>query len=309
MPKLQINGTTLAVAVLGAVFGFTLLPGPFTWLASAAGLVLALILLGYDREGYRSLVESLGFAAAVSLCLTLAAGGALRLAADTDAQRASFEGRIGGEWMPLIWAGATILLWIIDRARMSGRMQYGATVQYGAPAQYAAPVQYAAPATAAPSLFTPAPPPPPPEPARASRAEPAAAPIEPRATFTQPSFGHSTEEPASEPVAQYVAPAAPLPDMARPAPPPAPPPLPAVATPAIPSGKETTVYVTLVGEGLNVLRAVRAEHLGRDFYKIIEQMPEGETWQFGPGQVVRCKKKNLSSGKAMVATEEAPRAR
>lgn len=69
------------------------------------------------------------------------------------------------------------------------------------------------------------------------------------------------------------------------------------------------IYVTLVGEGLNVLRAVRAEHLGRDYYKIVEPMPDGETWQFGPGQVVRAKKKNLSSGKAMVATEEAPRAR
>lgn len=67
------------------------------------------------------------------------------------------------------------------------------------------------------------------------------------------------------------------------------------------------IYVSLVGEGLNVLRAVRAEHLGRDFYKIVEPMPDGETWQFGPGQVVRAKKKNLSSGKAMVATEEAPR--
>jgi hypothetical protein len=67
--------------------------------------------------------------------------------------------------------------------------------------------------------------------------------------------------------------------------------------------------VTLVGEGLNVLRAVGAEHLGRDFYKIIEPMPDGEVWQFAPGQVVRCKKKNLSSGKAMVAIEEAPRAR
>ena len=69
------------------------------------------------------------------------------------------------------------------------------------------------------------------------------------------------------------------------------------------------IYVTLVGEGLNVLRAVRAEHLGRDYYKITEAMPDGETWQFGPGQVVRAKKKNLSSGKAMVATEEAPRSR
>jgi len=68
------------------------------------------------------------------------------------------------------------------------------------------------------------------------------------------------------------------------------------------------IYVNLIGEGLNVLRTVRAEHLGRDFYKIIETMPEGETWEYQPGQVVRCKKKNLSSGKGLVATEEAPRA-
>lgn len=73
-------------------------------------------------------------------------------------------------------------------------------------------------------------------------------------------------------------------------------------------GKETMIYVNLVGEGLNVLRSVRAEHLGRDFYKIIDSMPEGETWEFQAGQVVRCKKKNLSSGKGLVAVEEAPRA-
>ncbi len=85
---------------------------------------------------------------------------------------------------------------------------------------------------------------------------------------------------------------------------PAPTPVPVPAKP----GKETMIYVNLVGEGLNVLRSVRAEHLGRDFYKIIDSMPEGEAWEFQPGQVVRCKKKNLSSGKGLVATEEAPRA-
>jgi hypothetical protein len=68
------------------------------------------------------------------------------------------------------------------------------------------------------------------------------------------------------------------------------------------------IYVTLLGEGLNVLRSVKAEHLGRDYYRIIDSMPEGETWEYQPGQVVRCKKKNLSSGKALVAIEEAPRA-
>jgi hypothetical protein len=57
-----------------------------------------------------------------------------------------------------------------------------------------------------------------------------------------------------------------------------------------------------------MLRAVRAEHLGRDYYRIIEPMPESEQWEYSTGQVVVCRKKNLSSGKALVAVEEAPRA-
>ena len=76
----------------------------------------------------------------------------------------------------------------------------------------------------------------------------------------------------------------------------------------IPAGKETLIYLNLVGEGLNVLRTVRSEHLGRDFYRILDDMPEGETWEFLPGQVVRCKKQKLSNGKGLVAFEEAPRA-
>jgi hypothetical protein len=92
--------------------------------------------------------------------------------------------------------------------------------------------------------------------------------------------------------------------------PPLPPPVvPAAAAVHVPVGKETAIYVNLVGEGLSVLRSVRAEHLGRDFYKIIEDTPEGETWEFVAGQVVRCKKQKLSSGKALVAFEEAPRSR
>ncbi len=82
----------------------------------------------------------------------------------------------------------------------------------------------------------------------------------------------------------------------------------AVPTPPVLSGKEVSIYVTMVGEGMNVLRSVRAEHLGRDFYIITDEMPADESWEFLPGQVVRCKKKNLSNGKGMVAYEEAPRA-
>ncbi len=102
--------------------------------------------------------------------------------------------------------------------------------------------------------------------------------------------------------------AAPPAEMPAPAPEAATPPPPPPAAIPVPPGKIIEIFVNLVGEGLNVLRRVRAEHLGRDFYRILDEMPEGENWQFQPGQVVRCRKTKLSSGKALVAFEEAPRA-
>jgi hypothetical protein len=66
--------------------------------------------------------------------------------------------------------------------------------------------------------------------------------------------------------------------------------------------------VNLLGEGMVMLRPVRAEHIGGNYYHIIDEMPANERWEFLPGQVVRCQKRNLSSGKALVAVEEAPRA-
>jgi hypothetical protein len=88
------------------------------------------------------------------------------------------------------------------------------------------------------------------------------------------------------------------------------PPAPATAPRAVslPKGKETEIYVNLVGEGLAIMRTVRAQHMGKDFYLITEPMPEGEQWEFTTGQIVRCKKRNLSHGKGLVAVEEAPRA-
>jgi hypothetical protein len=57
-----------------------------------------------------------------------------------------------------------------------------------------------------------------------------------------------------------------------------------------------------------MMRDVVAQDLGRGYYLIVEQMPEGETWQFQTGQVVRGQKRNLASGKHLVAVEEARRA-
>lgn len=298
MSRSQIDGIGLLVAAAGAVLILRLVSqGPLDWLGSISGLALVFVLLSFDREGYRSAFESLAFAAVFGLCVTTASTAVLRALGGSLAQPAPLEGRIGSEWMPLIWVLVTIIFWPIDRARMSGRV-----------------ASTAFPPT--PGVFRLTPPPPPPEAVRSVAQEPPPTPAAPvrisRAAFTEPTFS----QPEPEAIIPSVpAPHAPVftPPVAAPQPLSPPEPLTAPAAPPpqavqIPSGKETTIYLNLVGEGMNMLRAVRAEHLGRDYYKIIEEMPEGETWQFGPGQVVRCKKKNLSSGKAMVAYEEAPRA-
>jgi hypothetical protein len=111
---------------------------------------------------------------------------------------------------------------------------------------------------------------------------------------------------AAQPIPQETPAATPAP--APRAPEPAPVLLKTPPKPAAPAPVQTEIYVALIGEGLNLMRTVRAEHVGRDFYKIVEEMPEGETWEFTPGQVVRCTKRKLSTGKGLVAVEEAPRA-
>jgi hypothetical protein len=328
MSKSQVDGTGLLLAVAAAALSLMLFSsGQLDWLGSICGFALVLIVLGYDREGYRSVFESLGFAATVGLCLTVASTILLRVLAGTVAQPAPIAGRIGSEWMPAIWLFVTIVFCMIDRARMSGRVPQAAIQTSAFP----------------PRVFTPAPAAPAPEVPRPLVGEaPTVAPAPPatpgpaagpRPAFTQPTFSQPVPEPAR---ATAVDPRPEPPPVTAPQPPYAPPPQPvyvpatqaAYAAPPQPvhpppaeapqplrspqvapaaPGKEAMIYVNLVGEGLNVLRAVRAENLGRDYYRIVEEMPEGEIWQYGPGQVVRCKKKNLSSGKAMVAFEEAQR--
>jgi hypothetical protein len=129
----------------------------------------------------------------------------------------------------------------------------------------------------------------------------AAEPTSPTPVLVKPAVQPEPEEPVS-----FASP----PPASQPSPPQASqPPTPPQAIAVPPGvGKPTTIYLNLVGEGMTLLRSVQAEHLGRDFYRIVEPMPEGEAWEFLPGQVVRCVKKKLSTGKALVAFEEAPRA-
>ncbi|HMF75996.1 MAG TPA: hypothetical protein VK604_10075 [Bryobacteraceae bacterium] len=290
MENSRIDAVGLLLALVAVVMAFSAGQANFGYVSSLAGLSLLLILFAYDRKGYRSGAQSLAFAAVCGICLMLACGYLLRLVSSSSKpDRLVFE-----EWLGFLWLGGTIVFWGIDRARMGSREQSG----FPSPALVARPAAqggFISQATVYPAPFQP----PAPQPVPYTPPAP-----EPQPVFRQP-------EPASPVTPAPEAPPLPVEPVNPPPIPSNPPPIPAaprVLIPPIPPGRETTIYVNLLGETMNVLRTVHAENLGRDFYRIVDDMPDGEHWEFKPGQVVRCKKKNLSSGKGLVAFEEAPRA-
>jgi hypothetical protein len=62
-----------------------------------------------------------------------------------------------------------------------------------------------------------------------------------------------------------------------------------------------TICVELLGEGIRCWRPVRAQRLSLDVYRIVETVPEHETWAFQPGEVVRGKSQLLGDGVALIA--------
>ena len=261
MSKSSLDSTALASALIAAAAGLLLIPAGFTWLASLLGLVLLLILLGYDEEGYRSVLQSLAFSAACAFCLTLASIVFYQYVYGLPSAR---EPQLTNRWLPMTFGFTTLLFTVIDRARMGAR-----AVQVQPGAATLGSVFSARPSSPVPSPVS----------ATVPFSVPVAAPVPP-------------EQPARF--------EAPTPHLVRNEPP-----TPITAPPPV---QLTNIYVHLTGESLNLMRSVQAEPLGRDYFRIVDTMPENEVWQFMPGQVVRCKKQNLSTGKAMVAVEEAPRA-
>ena len=294
MAKSNLDSPSLASVLIAAAAGLLLIPAGFTWLASLLGLVLLLILLGYDEEGYRSVLQSVAFAAACAFCLTLASIVAYQYVYGLPSAR---EPQLTNRWLPLTFAFTTLLFAVIDRARMGARavnVQPGAATlgSVYAPRPSAAPqpvsIPVSAPVTSTPVTSTPV-----------TSAPVTSAPVMSAPVMSAPVM--SAPVMPNQPM-RFDSPAPPLVRNEAPTPPIPPP------APAPPPVQLTDIYVHLTGESLNLMRSVRAEPLGRDYYRIVDTMPENEMWQFMPGQVVRCKKQNLSTGKAMVAIGEAPRA-
>ncbi len=271
MSKSQIGSVALLAATLAGSLALLLIPAGLLWITSLIGLILLLVLLAYDGDERRSVFQTVAFSAVCGFCIMLASlavyGFLLKGIAPDFSQ-------LTRTWLPITFLCATVLMLLVDFARMSARV--GPTPSFGA---------LHSPLPISPSVPVPPrpiPPDPPVAPAPATF-------FSPPLPEPQPEITH--HEPIEPRLVRNSEPTNPVPE-----------PIP------IKPGKEVNIYVNLVGEGMNMLRSVRAEHLGRDYYRIVESMPESEQWEYGPGQVVRCRKKNLSSGKALVAVEEAQRA-
>ncbi len=258
-------------------------PGPFGWLQTLTGIVLLLILFTYDTEEQRTAPQSFAFGTVCGFCLMLVSSGFL---SHWVSQPGTLQVAVPGGWLSVAWVASSVVFFFIDLMRMGSRGTMRSPVASApAPRPGIMPTAPVPPFVAAPLAHQMTPEP-----------SPGRQPVTPAATpYTEP-------VPPPQPVAvPYPPEAAAVQPVASPAQP--------AAVPASgPPPKIVGVYVNLLGEGLNMMRAVAAQDLGRGYYLIVEPMPEGETWQFQTGQVVRCQKKSLASGKHMVAIEEAPRA-
>jgi hypothetical protein len=265
-----------SLALIGAVIGVAVLDSGAHSLGAGSSVVgnlaILLALFGFDGLARRSGGQSIAFAGVSGLCLLTPVLFVAKIVLGVAPP-------VETPWFALeAWLVATVLMFGVDRFRMSSKDDVSLA---GAGLAGAVPVPIIS--TAKPTGYKPA----------AIRVDPVpaytpAAPVPPPPTPPPPTVVPAPSFVAEPPAA---AAAAPLADVT-----------------AIPPGREALIYLNLVGEGLNVLRTVRAENLGRDYYRIADVMPEGEQWEFTPGQVVKCRKKSLSNGKHMVAFEEAPRA-
>lgn len=66
---------------------------------------------------------------------------------------------------------------------------------------------------------------------------------------------------------------------------------------------QTTIYVSLLDEGIAVRRPILAEHIEGQIYRIAAQPydRELERWEFEPGDVVLCQPVDTSTGPVIAA--------
>lgn len=281
MGKSKIDAAALFLALIAGAFVFGALP--YGWITGIGGLIVLIVLFGYDHAGVRTGLQSVAFSAVCGFALMLIVAAFFQSGALGNPANVL----IYTEYLPIAWVCATFVFTMIDRVRMANRFQESlGPTSLGIPPD----VRYERVKAATAARPGPEPVPVRPE---AREEAPVVLPEAEAAPASEPELGAAPEPAAPEHVVEPAhAAVASVPEHAVP----------------VAHRKETSIYVNLVGEGVAMMRTVRAEHMGKDFYLITEPMPEGERWEFTTGQIVRCKKKSLSHGKGLVAVQEAPRA-
>jgi hypothetical protein len=69
-------------------------------------------------------------------------------------------------------------------------------------------------------------------------------------------------------------------------------------------GQSCTVYVPLIGEGTEVWRQVPAVRVRPGTFRLGGPVPEGESWAFTPGELVRCAVRVFSDAEQRLAAFE-----
>jgi hypothetical protein len=64
---------------------------------------------------------------------------------------------------------------------------------------------------------------------------------------------------------------------------------------------EKTIYMPLMGEGVDCWCPVRAMQIAEDVFEIAEEPPEDVSWRFAPLSRVRCRNKVFADGKTGLA--------
>jgi hypothetical protein len=68
-------------------------------------------------------------------------------------------------------------------------------------------------------------------------------------------------------------------------------------------GEYGAVYVALLDEGTNVWRPVLAHQVGPRLFRLSGPVPADKSWQFQPGELVRCEIRRLSGGPVLVVIQ------
>lgn len=68
----------------------------------------------------------------------------------------------------------------------------------------------------------------------------------------------------------------------------------------------TTIYIRLLNEGTEVFRPAAAKPIGSHFFKVLPTSnynEEDEVWEFVPGSLVECERRQLGGDDVLVAVK------